>query len=430
MTDYASIEPFEICSIRPPTENTSLTFRLSRNCHWNKCGFCPVYKLGAKFSRRDLDEVKADIDRAKRIDDLLFDEGIATGLSWGSEYGRAAQLISRIKAAKGPAIEDDDERLSHIGDREDLDDRMRWFLSWFKDAPTIEDSVYHLVQWRAGGGQTCFLGDADSLILKPDFLCAVIDHVKRNFPSIARFTIYGRTRTAARQRELSELKAFAKAGLNRVHFGLESGCDEVLALVNKGVTAEEHVEGCLKVRAAGLSCSVYVMPGLGGAALSEKNAADTAAVLTRIRPDFVRIRSLELFPMTRLEKMRREGSFVEASEEMVVREIRTLVMNTDCETEIMSDSASNLLPVHGRLPFDRARMLDTIDTYLGLSPRHKLEYSLRARLGSFMGQYGDLTDDIVTAIAPMVSGGSLDFSGVSDGEIESATRLIRSKLMP
>ncbi|HPQ55434.1 MAG TPA: radical SAM protein, partial [Spirochaetota bacterium] len=218
--------------------------------------------------------------------------------------------------------------------------------------------------------------------------------------------------------------------LDRVHFGLESGCDEVLSLVNKGVTAGEHVEGCLKVKEAGLSCSVYVMPGLGGSALSEKNAADTAKVLSTIGPDFIRIRSLELFPRTPLEEMRDRGEFTEASEEEVVREIRTYVENIDCETQLLSDSASNLLDVNGDLPDDRKRMLGVIDAYLDMPPREKLEYSLRSRLESFLGQYGGPTEDIIGALRPMLKGSMLDFSRVSDGEIYEATRLIRGKLMP
>ncbi len=47
-----------------------------------------------------------------------------------------------------------------------------------------------------------------------------------------------------------------------------------------------------------------------------------------------------------------------------------------------------------------------------------------------MGQYGEPTDDILSAIVPMVKGGTLDFSRTGDAEIESATRLIRGKLMP
>lgn len=56
--NLSTVEPFEICPIRPPTENDSLTFRLTRNCGWNRCLFCPVYKCGARFSRRSMEEVK------------------------------------------------------------------------------------------------------------------------------------------------------------------------------------------------------------------------------------------------------------------------------------------------------------------------------------------------------------------------------------
>ncbi|MBW1803949.1 MAG: radical SAM protein [Deltaproteobacteria bacterium] len=47
--------------IRPPSEAQSLLVRVTRNCPWNQCLFCPAYK-GVKFSRRSVEEVKADID--------------------------------------------------------------------------------------------------------------------------------------------------------------------------------------------------------------------------------------------------------------------------------------------------------------------------------------------------------------------------------
>jgi histone acetyltransferase (RNA polymerase elongator complex component) len=47
--------------IRPPSEAHSLLVRVSRNCPWNKCLFCPAFK-GVKFSRRTVEEVKQDID--------------------------------------------------------------------------------------------------------------------------------------------------------------------------------------------------------------------------------------------------------------------------------------------------------------------------------------------------------------------------------
>jgi len=428
---YAEIEPFEICSIRPPTENSSITFRLTRNCYWNKCGFCPVYKSGAKFSKRSIEEVELDIKKAKIIDNLLYDTGI-TGNSSFYNQSSLYSLIAEVKQARFDAgiTPSMHESSNNLEDSTDLDERMRWFLSWFKDKPTIEDSFTHVYSWRAGGGRTCFFGDADSLILQPEFISRAASLVKKTFPSIERITIYGRTKSAAQVRSLSDLKLYAAAGINRVHFGLESGSDRVLELITKGETAEDHITGAMKVKEAGISCSVYVMPGVGGKALSEDNSRETAHVLSRIAPDFIRLRTLEIFPSTGLHILRKNGSFIEASEEEVVREIRTIISETECETEIVSDSATNLLNINGRLPRDRDRMLQIIDSYLALSEREKIEFSLRSRIESFMGQYGGLTEEIYSMLEPYIRSGMLYIDNTEDEDIIDITSAIRGKLMP
>ncbi|HRC98290.1 MAG TPA: radical SAM protein [Deltaproteobacteria bacterium] len=422
------VKPFEICSIRPPTENSSLTFRLTRNCYWNRCAFCPVYKYGARFSRRDIGEVLEDIRRAKLIDDLMFEHSIGVVSHGGDEFARADELAAAVERACREAGEDGAGRPEMTS--ADIDPRLAWFHSWFKDSPDMTHAFRHVLSWRIVGGRTCFFGDADSLILNPDFLRRVIDHVKLSFPSVQRFTVYGRTATAAGKRSTADLEAFREAGLDRVHFGLESGCDAVLSLVNKGVSSQEHAEGFLKTREAGLSCSAYVMPGLGGKSLSEEHAADTARLITRIIPDFVRLRTLEIFPNTPLEEKAKAGEFIEADEEQVVREIRTLVEEIDCRTVLMSDSATNLLDVQGRLPEDRKNMLAEIERYLGLDARGKLEFSLRSRISSFYGQYGGLTADIYREVGPYLRQEGLDFTRASDDDLRRGIVVIREKLMP
>jgi radical SAM superfamily enzyme YgiQ (UPF0313 family) len=417
------IEPFEICSIRPPTENFSLTFRLTRNCGWNRCLFCPVYKQGAKFSRRSLDEIKRDVDRAKAIDDHLMQAMVD---SPGQDIFQAAGDLVRQVLRDRRSTGDTPHANKTGGDRSAPDN---WFSSWFKDKPTIEDSVQHVAAWRYYGGNTCFLGDSNSLILKPDFFRDAVSYIRHIFPELKRFTIYGRTKSAAGM-TLDDLGVFRDAGLDRIHFGLESGCDEVLAFMKKGVTGGEHIAGCTKTIEAGISCGVYVMPGLGGAQWSEKHAHDTARVISLSSPDYVRLRTLEIFPGTRLADAVREGTFAEASEDTVVKEIRTLVGEIDTDTEIVSDSASNLLDVSGRLPGDRLRMISVIDEYLGLSPRERLEFSLASRLQSFVGQYGGVTQEIMRAIMPFISGNSIDLGRAPDEDVIRAIRLIRSRLMP
>lgn len=61
--------------IRPPSEASSLLIRVTRNCPWNQCLFCPAYK-GVKFSKRTVEEVKKDID--SMADELSGYSGIRT----------------------------------------------------------------------------------------------------------------------------------------------------------------------------------------------------------------------------------------------------------------------------------------------------------------------------------------------------------------
>jgi radical SAM superfamily enzyme len=57
---------FEQGVIRPPSEASSLLVRVTRNCPWNKCLFCPAYK-GVAFSKRSVEEVVGDIDAMAEV---------------------------------------------------------------------------------------------------------------------------------------------------------------------------------------------------------------------------------------------------------------------------------------------------------------------------------------------------------------------------
>jgi hypothetical protein len=430
LSDFDYLGPFEICTIRPPTENYSLTFRLTRNCYWNKCKFCPVYKTGAHFSRRSLDEIIKDIERAKVLDDLMRERGIGVPVYTEADYDKLPGLVDEIIQVRKKAGYEIQTGKASAAIPENIDPRLAWFSSWVNDQPSLLDNLTHLMTWRMAGGKTCFLGDADGLILKPEFMATVLGEIKSRFPSIERFTIYGRTKTAARQRSLADLQAMAQAGLNRVHFGIESGSDNVLNFINKGEVSADHVEGCLKIKEAGLSCSIYVMPGLGGTKYSEEHARETARVINAIVPDFVRLRTLEIFPQTPLAQALKKGEFTECSEEQIVRELRSMISEINAKTELLSDSASNLLNLYGKLPDDCKRLLKIIDDYLALSDRGKRIFSFHSRLDSFQGQYGGLSKDIWKLLVPYITDNGIDVSACSDDTLENITRMIRFRLMP
>jgi hypothetical protein len=121
---------------------------------------------------------------------------------------------------------------------------------------------------------------------------------------------------------------------------------------------------------------------------------------------------------------------VECDEEDVVKELKIMLEEINTHTEILSDSASNLLDLFGKLPQDREKLLEVVDGYLGLPKREQLVFSLNSRLRSFIGQYGSLPEDLVQALTPFISGHDLDVSQARDEDLERIIRLIRGKLMP
>jgi radical SAM superfamily enzyme YgiQ (UPF0313 family) len=143
--------------------------------------------------------------------------------------------------------------------------------------------------WLYSGGGTAFLQDADSMIMRPPEFITVLKYLRKTLSSLSRVTSYTRSKTLA-QRKLEDLKAIREAGLDRLHVGLETGDDELLTIVRKGVTSEEQIEGGKKAMAAGFQLSEYWMPDLGGRERWRQHAENTARVLNEINPHYIRSR--------------------------------------------------------------------------------------------------------------------------------------------
>jgi hypothetical protein len=254
-------------------------------------------------------------------------------------------------------------------------------------------AFYAAYNWMfAGGMKSVFLQDANSLIIKPARLVDILTHLKGRFPDIERITSYGRSDTIARKKD-EDLQAIRIAGLNRVHIGLESGSDAVLAMVKKGTTKENQIEAGLKVKRAGMELSEYIMPGLGGRALSENHALETADALNRINPDFIRLRTLAIPASAPLSEDHEAGRFQKCTDLMVVREISMLLENLDGITSyVASDHILNLFSdFEGRLPDDQPRLAAILNDFLALDREEQCLYQVGRRLG-ILSQLSDLGD--------------------------------------
>ena len=367
LKDYA----FELGPIRPPSEgqDRSLLIRATRNCPWNRCEFCPTYK-GKRFEYRSLEEVKQDIDIAKALSDEL------RAASWRTGYaGRINSEVVGAIVQGNPDIYGRD-----LIDQETLASRL--------------ESLVNVANWLSSGARTVFLQDANTLIMRTPELVELIKYLKQTFPSIERVTSYARSKTAAKK-SLDELTQLHQAGLSRLHIGLESGYDEVLRAILKGVTQEEHISGGRKVVQSGISLCEYVMPGIGGRKWSEPHALETAKTLNQIDPDFIRLRSLKVLKNSLLYKRLESGEFQELSEDEVVDEIELLIKNLNGNSYVASDHMLNLLgEIEGKLPEDKAAMLKTIGEYKAMLPLERLKFRLNRRLGSYLAIYGGLNQGL------------------------------------
>jgi len=334
---------FEQGPIRPPSEANSLLIRVTRNCPWNRCTFCSVYKK-EKFTLRPVEHVIKDIDQIHQAVSVVHQE---------------AQNSDSLTA----------EQVNQIAEQ------------YFGDARNV---FYTAVNWLFRGEGSVFLQDANSLIIKPDDLTEILNHLLACFPWITRITSYARSHTINRISE-DKLKQLATAGLNRIHIGMESASDTVLKKINKGVTKAGHIEAGKLVKAAGIELSEYVMPGMGGADLSEEHALETADALNQINADFIRLRTLSVPPGIPLWDEYQAGDFKKCTDLEVVSEIRTFVSNLDGITSYLkSDHFYNLLQlVDGKLPGEKDQMLQVIDDFLDLPPEEKLIFQLGRRMGHF-----------------------------------------------
>jgi radical SAM superfamily enzyme YgiQ (UPF0313 family) len=341
---------FELGPIRPPSEAYSLLIRATRNCPWNRCRFCPVYK-GTKFELRTVDQIIRDIAAVEAIT-----EGIKE-VAWQGGYG----------------------------------DRVREVAATFCDQAQYGPCVCHVGQWLATGGKTAFLQDSNTLIMRTPELIQVIAFLRKTFPGLNRVTAYARSHTAARK-SLAELKDLKQAGLDRIHIGLETGCDPLLVYMEKGCTAENHIEGGKKVREAGISLCEYVMPGLGGRKFSKQHALESARVLNEIGPDYIRLRSLHVSPAMPLWTRLQQGDFELQAEDEVVKEIGVFIENLKVASYLKSDHILNLLmEVEGKMPEDKEKCLNIIDKYLSLPDEERLNFKVGRRAGLY-NRLADLND--------------------------------------
>lgn len=330
---------FEQGPIRPPSESGSLLIRVTRNCPWNRCTFCGLYK-NTTFSLRPISHVIKDIDLIRRY-------------------------VERIKNGE--------TMYSRTGQNEEM-------------------AFHAALTWVCNGMKSVFLQDSNSLIMKPDDLVKILQCLTDTFPEIERFTSYARSHTIARISD-QDLDRMAAAGLNRIHVGMESASDKVLSLVQKGTDKAMQIRAGRKVKQAGIQLSEYFIPGLGGKVLSREHALETADALNQINPDFIRLRTLAVPDDVELFKDLSAGTFEPMGDTMVAEEILLFIESLKGITStVKSDHILNLFQeVEGTLPEGKEQMTSVIKRFLSMGLEEQMFYQIGRRSGIF-SRLDDLSD--------------------------------------
>ncbi len=229
-------------------------------------------------------------------------------------------------------------------------------------AETLEDIE------RAGAAvgehvEKLFVADGDALVLPMDHWLPILERARKTFPRLRRVSCYAMARNVLEKSD-AELRTLREAGLALLYIGPESGDDPTLKKIAKGDDVAAHVEAARRVHAAGMDLSVIALLGIA-MERSEEHARATAALVTKMDPEYFSALTVTIVPDTPLDRLAKKGRFAVPPVPALLRELRTMVDEArPTDALFRTNHASNYLPLGGRLPRDRERIVEVIDAAL------------------------------------------------------------------
>ena len=234
-------------------------------------------------------------------------------------------------------------------------DALAALVSYGLDIPGVEISP--LDYWD---GKRVFLQDADALVYPFPKLKEILEYLNKKFPNLERIAAYATPQDLLR-RDVAELNTLKELKLGILYTGLESGSDEVLQRVDKGLSSSQIIKAARKAKEAGITMSITVILGLAGIEGSEKHVEDTARVLSEIDPEYAGALTLTLVPGTPLYEEWKEGNFHLISPFQSLEELKAIIERSNFTNCFFSSMhASNYQAIRGRLPQDKEGMIEEL----------------------------------------------------------------------
>ncbi len=216
-----------------------------------------------------------------------------------------------------------------------------------------------------------FLVGANPFVLSYNRLVRLADTIRDYLPKVQTIGMFARVTDIAAKSD-DELRELRARGITGLTIGTETGDEPSLEFMHKGHTAAETMAQCRRLDEAGIEYYFTYMTGLAGAGNGLRAADATAALFNRLHPYIIGVVSLTLFPEAPLAADVAAGRFVEAGERERLEELRAFIAALTVPATLMGHTVSNTVPLLGRLPEDRARLLRELDDALARFSENEL----------------------------------------------------------
>lgn len=207
-----------------------------------------------------------------------------------------------------------------------------------------------------------FLGDGDALALPTEHLAKLLRLLQESFPRLGRVSLYATAQNFL-EKSVDELKILRAWGLSLAYFGIETGNDELLEKIDKGVSAAEMIEALHRAHEAGIKISSTVILGLGGIEYTHEHIRDTIKLINAAPITYLSTLQLGLEEGSEERFRRSFNGFTPLSDLQILQEQRYLLSEINPPQKIIfrSNHASNALHLAGTLPKDMSRLINEIE---------------------------------------------------------------------
>ena len=251
----------------------------------------------------------------------------------------------------------------------------------FRIRPTEEilEDIDMARAYYGPGLQRVFLMDGDAIIIKTEDLLKILRKLYDTFPHLEKVTLYAGPRSTL-SKSPEELKALHDAGLSRAYLGVESGSDQVLRFIHKGVDADQMLLAGQRLVEAGIDLWVTVILGITGANGEggdwQEHILSTARIINEMKPRHLSAMTFAPAKGTPLGDDVLAGRFTVCSPDHILEECRMLIEHLDvAPLHFTSNHASNYVPLKGTLPDDREKFLAMLDSALEGKSRIRGEHT-------------------------------------------------------